>query len=522
LEIALMRMPSDRPTTGDEQTVLGPPLAAGYEAGVVLSGKYRLEALLGEGGMGAVWRATNVLLDLPVAIKLIRAGLDSGALRARLQLEARSAAKLGHPAIVRVYDVGESELGDPFIVMEHLCGETLAQHLLSQGRLPAVHAVQLLLPIIDALAMAHARGIVHRDLKPDNLMIALEEQHVRPKILDFGVAKLTDARDSECKLTQAGAVVGSPEYMSPEQARGQDDVDASTDIWSICVVLYEAVTGSAPFSAPNYNALLRSIVEDQPKPLTEQALGDEELWHILERGLHKDRAQRYAKISELGQALAGWLVSQGVTEDACGSSLDRKWLTPASLPLSSGQAGIANIPSRQSQASAPHDSRPGSTGIARGPFTATIRPAAGERTRSLATALAACALLGVSLLALFRSPPASLGTARAPAASTALATPAVAPNPILPARSAPPVQAPLSTIEVWPASSAQPATATKPEARTARSLTPRAIATNTPRAIATNTPRAIATNTRAASPAAASAAPVAPRPERPLDLMAPY
>src|SRR6478735_10471297 len=161
-----MRTASDGPTIGNEQTATGRPLPVRYEAGAVLCGKYRLEALLGEGGMGAVWRATNLLLDLPVAIKLIRAGLDRDTLRARLQLEARSAAKLGHPAIVRVYDVGESELGDPFIVMEHLRGETLGQ-LLSAGPLPAVRAVQLLLPIIDALAVAHARGIIHRDLKTE-------------------------------------------------------------------------------------------------------------------------------------------------------------------------------------------------------------------------------------------------------------------------------------------------------------------------------------------------------------------
>ncbi|HEX3854695.1 MAG TPA: protein kinase, partial [Polyangiaceae bacterium] len=129
-----------------------------YAPGVILSGKYRLEAVLGEGGMGAVWRASNLLLELPVAIKLIRADLDRSSLRARLQVEARAAAKLGHPAIVRVFDVGESEFGDPFIVMELMHGETLAQ-MISQGRLSAARTVQLLLPIIDALALAHLGGI---------------------------------------------------------------------------------------------------------------------------------------------------------------------------------------------------------------------------------------------------------------------------------------------------------------------------------------------------------------------------
>src|SRR6478735_8277598 len=385
-----MRTASDGPTIGNEQTATGRPLPVRYEVGAVLSGKYRLEALLGEGGMRTVWRASNLLLDLPVAIKLIRADLDRGELRARLQLEARSAAKLGHPSIVRVFDVGESELGDPFIVMEHLSGETLAQ-LISRGRLPATRAAQLLLPIIDALALAHARGIVHRDLKPDNVMIAVEEQRVCPKILDFGIAKLTDPREVDLKLTQVGAVVGSPEYMSPEQARGRDDIDASTDIWSTCVVLYEAVTGHPPFTASNLNALLRSIVEDAPKPISEYALDDAALWQILERGLRKDRAQRYAKISELGRALATWLVSHGVTEDASGSRLDSKWLGRKSDPLGLGQAPLrpASIaPASNETAAAIRESIPDSTGIARGPFTKTILPNSHARTRTLSAGLA--------------------------------------------------------------------------------------------------------------------------------------
>src|SRR6478609_10258547 len=370
-----MRTASDGPTIGNEQTATGRPLPVRYEVGAVLSGKYRLEALLGEGGMGAVWRASNLLLDLPVAIKLIRSDLDRGALRARLQLEARAAAKLGHPSIVRVFDVGESEFGDPFIVMEHLRGETLAQ-MIVRGRLSPVRAAQLLLPIIDALAVAHSRGIVHRDLKPDNVMIALEEQHVCPKILDFGIAKLTDAHDSDLKLTEFGAVVGSPEYMSPEQARGRDDIDASTDIWSTCVVLYEAVTGVTPFCASNLNALLRNIVEDAPKPLSDYGLDAPDLWRILQRGLHKDRAQRYPKIADLGQALAGWLMSRGVADDAYGTTLDSKWFARTGDALRAPEGtpalhGFGSQPQFLVQ-----DDAPESSGIARGPFTKTIAPTA--------------------------------------------------------------------------------------------------------------------------------------------------
>ncbi|HKO49500.1 MAG TPA: serine/threonine-protein kinase [Polyangiaceae bacterium] len=507
-----MPTPIDDQATGDAQTALDRPPVATYQPGVVLAGKYRLEALLGEGGMGAVWRASNLLLDLPVAIKLIRADLDRGALRARLQLEARSAAKLGHPAIVRVYDVGESEFGDPFIVMEHLRGETLAQ-LLCAGRLSATRAVQLLLPIIDALAMAHARGIVHRDLKPDNLMIAREDQHVCPKILDFGVAKLTDPRDLDAKLTEAGVVVGSPEYMSPEQARGQDDVDASTDVWSMCIVLYEALTGSTPFAASNYNALLRSIVEDDPQPLSEHAAGDEELWQILARGLHKDRAQRYAKISQLGEALAGWLLSQGVTEDACGSSIDSKWFGHRSDSLSAGKAAPVLSASSHSQTKPSHESIPDSMGLAGGPFTATIRPVNVARTWTLSAALVGCALLGLSALALGHARLTTGPTARGPAAGTAMPATASFSRPAsspLPPPAAIPLQTSPTPIEVWPAGSAHP------EAK-AEIKTPSA-----PRQIkpAVNAVRAKAP---AAVPAASPSTPLTPpKPNRPLDLLAPY
>ena len=201
-----------------------------YRVGDVIAGKYRLEALLGEGGMGTVWRAINLQLEAPVALKLIRNELDRTSLARRLKQEARAAAKLGHPAIVRVFDVGDSDLGDPYIVMELLNGRTLGRLLASEQRLSAVQGVQLLLPVADALMTAHAKGIVHRDLKPDNVFLAYEGEQLQPKLLDFGIAKLADEGGQSLHLTQTGAVLGSPEYMSPEQARGQDNIDHRTDI----------------------------------------------------------------------------------------------------------------------------------------------------------------------------------------------------------------------------------------------------------------------------------------------------
>ena len=506
---------------------LAAPLSR-YTAGAVLTGKYRLQAVIGEGGMGAVWRASNELLDLPVAIKLIRADLDRSSLRARLQIEARAAAKLGHPAIVRVFDVGETSFGDPFIVMELLQGETLGK-MVSRGRLSAARAVQLLLPVIEALAMAHARGIVHRDLKPDNVMIAVEDQRIQPKILDFGIAKLTDPRDTDHKLTEIGVVVGSPDYMSPEQARGRDDVDAGSDIWAMCVVLYEAVTGVTPFSASNYNALLRAIVEDAPKSLVEHAAGDAALWEIVERGLAKERNQRHPSMSALGRALAGWLLSHGVTEDACGASLDSKWFGRTSDPtgLADGSAVSARPISSDFQPQLTQDSRPNATGV-RSAFTASIHPRSSGRARVIGVALIACLTLGLALFGLnhFQAKPA-LATSKANIEAAHVANVAARP---LEAPAAPEIPPPPVLV---PAVAPEPPQVAEPEHATAP-----ATPANVHKPHPLGTPRSAPAVSKPASgkpgsvpavpgtPGAPVPAQPAPQPtkaaERPLDLLAPY
>jgi serine/threonine-protein kinase len=162
-------------------------------------------------------------------------------------------------------------------------------------------------------------------------------------LLDFGIAKLVgDARPAG-GITDTGIMVGSPDYMSPEQARGQDDVTHLTDIWSFCVVLYEAIAGRTPFKGANYNALLRQIVEDTPPTLRELAATDDELSAIVARGLHKQADQRFASMGELGRALAKWLLRQGVTEDICGSTLEAKWLRATDPHARGGRPSMASI-----------------------------------------------------------------------------------------------------------------------------------------------------------------------------------
>lgn len=282
--------------------------------------------VLGEGGMGAVWVAQNLTLGVQVALKLIRAEIEGkvDGLSERLLTEARAAASIGHPAIIQVFDFGLTEHGEPFIAMELLHGDSLSHVIKKRGRIAAGRAVRTILPVIEALCVANQRGIVHRDLKPDNIFLAQQANRVQPKVLDFGIAKLSQTFSAN--LTSEGTVLGSPAYMSPEQARGENDVDFRTDMWALCVVLYEMICGVQPFVGANWHGLMWSIMEGKPKPLTEHQIEEPALWSILQRGLAKERENRYASMFEFGQALAVWLIDQGVTRDICNTGLKATWL----------------------------------------------------------------------------------------------------------------------------------------------------------------------------------------------------
>jgi serine/threonine-protein kinase len=303
------------------------------QAGDEIAGKYQLVRLLGAGGMGAVWAARNEVLEIDVAIKFLRVSESARGVE-RFQQEARAAAGLGHPSIVRVLDFGHTAEGAPYLVMEYLEGLSLADLLDVHTRLTPQEAVQLVLPLCSALEEVHRKGIVHRDLKPDNVMIVAAGQgHRLPKLVDFGIVKLLDPVDGAARpLTLDGSVVGTPDYMSPEQARGRTDVDSRSDIWSLSVVLYEMVTGRRPFRADNHLALLSAIIDEVPTPLRELAAGDQDLWAILERGLAKEPVDRWQTMREFGRALAEWALARGVETDSTGASLAAHWLRDSFAP----------------------------------------------------------------------------------------------------------------------------------------------------------------------------------------------
>ena len=310
-------------TDSDTTAVPGP---GGYCVGDVIAGKYRLDAMLGEGGQALVWRARNLALEADVALKLLHPDREDGDPAHRLLREARAAARLGHPAIVRVFDLGETAAGEPFLVMELLSGEDLASLLAIRRSLLPCDAVRTLLPIADALVTAHAQGIIHRDLKPANVYLARSGDQTQPKLLDFGIVKFRVPTSRPEAITNEGVVIGSLAYLSPEQARGLSDIDERADIWCFCAMLYECLTGDTPFQGTTYSRLIRNILDVEPQSILELGVGDEALWEIVRRGLAKSTDERWQSMQELGTALASWLSERGVVNDISGVSLSSRWL----------------------------------------------------------------------------------------------------------------------------------------------------------------------------------------------------
>ena len=290
------------------------PLSIVLEEGTLLARKYRLARTAGFGGMAQLWVATNEATGAEVCIKiLVPDSIDDDSVQ-RFRREAYAAARLSHRAIVRIFDLvelntaGEDTSSKPSalaIVMELLRGETLGDYLMKKGKLSLEESIDLALPILSALAHAHRAGIIHRDLKPDNIFLATDpDGHVIPKVLDFGVSKVAAQAEKPSRasapLTLDGVMLGTPSYMSPEQARGARDIDARSDVFSASILVYMMLAGKNPFESETFHSVISAIMERNPPRLPDVP---EAIWNVIEKGLAKDAAARYADATELGIAL---------------------------------------------------------------------------------------------------------------------------------------------------------------------------------------------------------------------------
>jgi hypothetical protein len=281
--------------------------------GDIVGGKYLLDALIGQGGMGAVYRAKHRTTGGVRAIKIMLADTSNPEALQRFKNEARAAAEIQNEHVVRVDDVDE-EMGYAFMVLEYLEGEDLAQLVDREGRLPPHVAVGYVLQALQGISQAHAMGIVHRDLKPSNLYLARRKDGTTTvKVLDFGISKSKNAdalAQSPSALTSTKAMLGSPLYMSPEQLRSSKSVDQRADIWAIGIILYELLTRNVPFMGDNLGELFAAILETDPPPITNIAPEvPRELEAIVARCLQRNRDHRFQTAQELAQALAPYAVA---------------------------------------------------------------------------------------------------------------------------------------------------------------------------------------------------------------------
>jgi serine/threonine-protein kinase len=275
-------------------------------AGSWLAGKYRVERVLGEGGMGVVVLATNVALRQRVAIKLLRSGsVVNARARARFEREARAAASLRSEHVARVLDVGTLNDGSPYMVMEYLEGCDLGDEIDKGVPRPVGELVDFILQACEAVAEAHAAGIIHRDLKPRNLFLAnTVDGRTCVKVLDFGISKRIGAED-DLALTRTTDVIGSPSYMSPEQLRASRDVDSRTDIWALGIILYELLSKKVPFQASTLTELVAVVLMDAtPDVRIERPDVPDGIVAAIHKCLEKRREDRFASVAELVTALA--------------------------------------------------------------------------------------------------------------------------------------------------------------------------------------------------------------------------
>jgi serine/threonine-protein kinase len=436
----------------------------------VLAGRYRLLSKLGEGGMGSVWRAEHLELNSIVAVKLIDPSIAAApAALARFKQEAQAAASLRSPNVVQILDYGidSSDFGaTPFIAMECLEGESLSGRIARLGRLDPNSCQRIMSQVGRAVTKAHETGIVHRDLKPDNIFLAKDEDEEIAKVLDFGIAKRQQPglHGTPGQMTQTGAVMGTPYYMSPEQAMARQ-VDPKTDIWSLAVITYECLVGKRPFDAENITLLVLAICKEAPP--VPSAFGPVppgfDAWFA--RGVAANPADRFSSVREMMTVLTRLCTAPGAN---VGDQTVLSAGTPGRAPELSVTPGVAEARTGPS-VSGPAVSGPSVTSSNIQPSTNTLpEPVLPKKSYGglIGVLLAAIAVGAVGMFLLFRM------QAPAPEPETAVAPPPAAAPPaptVVPVADTPAVvPAPASAIAPAPEASAAASASARPVVRPGR------------------------------------------------------
>lgn len=448
---------------------MSPRDAAPVLPGETLAGKYRVERVLGRGGMGIVVAARHLELDERVAIKFLLRRDDPVAVE-RFVREARTAAKVKSEHVCRVYDVARLATGEPYLVMEYLDGIDLSNRLRAEGRLPIADVARWMIELCAALADAHALGIVHRDLKPANVFLAKRaDATFTVKVLDFGISKLPSSEG----MTSTTAVIGTPIYMSPEQVASSRDVDHRSDIWSLGVIMYELVSGRPPFAGDSLIQLSVKIREADLPPLES---GDRRFDAIVARCLAKERDARWSSVQELAAVLAPFAGEPPSTDLARRASRAPTALSPPELALAVTALDERGAPRADADGHAQRTLEPLSHAKASDPAHTKPWP---RMTLTVGVVLvASLGLVGVKVTGgepaappmAADPPPASTSAADPPPASTSAndvlpAEPPSASAPVASTSPAPPPAKPCATKTVASTTAAFDASATSPAAR---------------------------------------------------------
>ena len=366
--------------------------------GTVLGGKYRVVRLLGEGGMGVVLEAENELTGKRVAIKWLHPELaehpEGGQ---RLIREAQASSKVRHPNVVDVYDIAKDN-ESLFIVMEFLEGETL-EALLQRGSIPMHELIAMIIPAMRGVQAAHKAGIIHRDIKPANIFLTMEDDSPRPipKVLDFGISKVSDPKS--LSLTKTGAAMGTPMYMSYEQLTGVKDLDHRTDVYAFGVILYEAITGQAPFEAETFPQLAIMIATQEPTPPRQVREGiPSSLEKIVQKAMAKQRDARIPSMQAFIEALEPFSTERGFREQMSDGT------APLPLVPTDSSAGAAPVVKRQTERSELERDSMGRVSIQGAPTLPGSGSGAAARNKLVMAAAAAAVVLGLGCWAAFSGP----------------------------------------------------------------------------------------------------------------------